>query len=76
MYTTLLVFPASVDVNFHPLGVPLVITVPAESTGSIASVLPFPPVKVGANPAPRALSVVAVHCTVPPVTMLTVALLT
>ena len=32
MYTTTLVLPA-VDVNFHPLGVPLVMTLPPESTG-------------------------------------------
>jgi hypothetical protein len=33
MYTTILVLPTMVDVNFHPFGVPVVMTVPLESTG-------------------------------------------
>jgi hypothetical protein len=77
MYTTTALFPASLDVYFHPLGVPLVMTFPAESIGRIASVLPFAPVKVGAIPAPSALSVALLQFTLPPApVMLTVALLT
>jgi hypothetical protein len=50
---------------------------PPESTGLMASVLPFAPVKVGANPAPSALSVALLQRTfVPAPVMLTVALLT
>jgi len=77
MYTTTELFPASLEMNFHPFGVPFVMTVPPEFTGSTANVLLFAPVSVGFMPHPRALSVLAVHCTaVPPPVMLTVALLT
>jgi hypothetical protein len=73
----MLVLAAALDVNFHPFGVPLVMTLPLESTGCMASVVLFTPVNVGANPAPRLLSVVAVHNKFAPLPVkLIVALLT
>jgi hypothetical protein len=61
MYTTTALLAPSLDLNLHPFGVPVTMTVPAELTGSTANVLPFVPVIVGAIPQPRALSVVLVH---------------
>ncbi len=64
MYTVRPLLLASDEVNFHPLGVPVAMTAPAELTGSTASVLLFAPVASAANPAPRALSVALVHWSV------------